>query len=161
MHETTIAVRWPTIAATSAGRWVGRLAAWPLGVGRVFTLGTLAATLTIPVSLAIFCWQLMPYVCRRYRLTDRRIIVEKGLSAVEGESIGLDAFDAIDVDVLPGQAWLRAGDLVFRRGSAEVFRLAGVPHPAPFRHACLAAQQSLTLIGRVLAEQAQPAAAKA
>ena len=101
---------------------------------------------TLPMTLTIYAWQLMPFVCRRYRLTNRRVLILKGYTAVEDSSIGLDEFDTIDVEVLTGQEWLQAGDLVFRSGGKEVFRLAGVSRPETFRQTCLKAKQAF-LIG--------------
>ena len=150
--EATLMIVWPTIGATSVGRWVGRLAGVRLGAGGVFTLGNLLAVLTLPVSLAVFAWQLLPFVARRYRITDRRIVIQKGLS--DGPSVGLDEFDAVDVDVLPGQAWLRAGEVIFRRDRREVFRLSGVSRPEIFRHVCLEARTAMTSVHQVLEEQA-------
>jgi hypothetical protein len=142
-RETPITTAWPTIGATACGCWVGRLSAMKLGVGGFFNVGKLMALATIPVSLTVFCWQLMPYVCRRYLLTNRRVIVQKGLSAVAGQSLGLDEFDAIDVAVLPGQAWLNTGDVVFLRDGKEVLRLPGVSRPEIFRQVCLKARTAL------------------
>ena len=144
---------WPTIGATAAGRWVGRLCGVKLGRG-FFTLGKLLALATIPLSLAVFIWQLLPAVCRRYRLTDRRLTIQNGYKAIERRAIGLDEFDAIDLTILPGQDWLHAGELVFRRGGSEVFRLSGVSRPEVFRQVCLKAQTALVSFRGVLAEQA-------
>ena len=156
--EVTCMVVWPTIGATRAGRLVGQLAGIQLGLGRFFTVGKLMAVATIPISLAVFAWQLMPLVCRRYRLTDRRVVVQKGLSAVDERSIGLDEFDAIEVLVLPGQGWLRAGEMIFRLGGQEVFRLAGVSRPEAFRQVCLKARTALLTVREVLQLQSQPEA---
>ena len=152
--ESTVAVVWPGIAATRAGRLLGRWCAVEKGLGRAFTLGRLLALLTAPLSLALYFWRLAPRVCRRYRLTDRRVVVLEGISAAEGPCAALDAFDAIDVDVLPGQAWLRAGDLVFKREGRELLRLPGVPHPEVFRGLCLRTRDSLLAVRRVLEGQA-------
>ena len=154
IRETTLSTRWPTIAATAAGRLVGRLAGVEIGWGRVFTVGTLLAVATVPLSLAVFAWQLMPFVARRYRLTNRRVVIQKGLSAVDGEAVGLDEFDAIDVEILPGQAWFHAGDLVFRRRDEEVFRLRGVSRPEPLRQSCLKARTAMVSVRDVLEKQA-------
>ena len=159
LAEVTCKVVWPTIGATRAGRLVGQLAACNAGIVpprlkatdggllrcwlEFFTLGKLMALATIPVSLAVFCWQLMPYVCRRYALTNRRIIVRKGLLPMDQRWLELDEFETIDVEVLPGQAWLHAGDLIFRQGSNEVLRLRGVSRPEIFRHVCLTARSAL------------------
>lgn len=140
--DSPLTTAWPTIGATGAGRLVGRLCGIRAGAGP-FIVGRLMALVTIPVSLIVFCWQLMPVVCRRYALTSRRVVVQKGLQAVEGQSIGFGEFDEIAVEVLPGQGWLHAGNLVFRCGGSEVFRLAGVSRPEVFRQVCLKARTAL------------------
>jgi len=154
LAEVTCKVVWPTIGATRLGRLAGQLAAVRLGWGEFFTLGKLLAVATIPLSLAIFCWQLLPVVCRRYALTNRRIIIRKGLVAVDQRWIGLDEFDAIDVEILPGQDWLHAGDLIFRRGGLEVLRLAGVPRPKILRRVCETARTALVSVREVAQRQA-------
>lgn len=152
--ETTVAVAWPTIGANPAGRLVGRWSAVETGFGGVFTVGNLLALATIPLSLVVFFWQLMPYVCRRYLLTDRRVVILEGLSATEGPAAALDAFDAIEIDTLPGQEWLRSGDLVFKLEGREVFRLAGVSRPETLRQLCLKTRLTLLAVRRVLDAQA-------
>jgi hypothetical protein len=154
LAEVTCKVVWPTIGATRAGRLVGRLADMRIGLGEFFTLGKLLALATIPISVAVFCWQLMPYVCRRYALTNRRIIIRKGLMPMDEQWIDLDEFEAIDLEVLPGQQWLHAGNLIFRRGGREVLRLSGVSRPEVFRHVCQTAQAALLSVRKVLQQQA-------
>ena len=158
LTEVTCKVVWPTIAATRLGRLVGELAAVRLGWGEFFTLGKLLAVATIPLSFSVFGWQLMPYVCRRYSLTNRRIIIRKGLLPVDERWIGLDEFDSIEIEVLPGQSWFHAGDLVFRRGDLEVLRLAGVSRPETLRQVCLSAQTALVSVREVVQRQATEAA---
>lgn len=158
LAEVTCKVIWPTIAATAAGRLVGRLAATGLGLGGFFTLGKLLAVATIPLSLTVYGWQLLPYVCRRYVLTNRRIIIRKGLMGTDGRWISLDDFDAIEIKVLPGQEWLHAGDLIFRHGETEVLRLAGVARPETVRHVCLTARTALVSVRAVVEQQAADAA---
>ena len=77
---------WPTIGAIAPGRWVGQLSGLRLGWG-FFTLGKLFALATIPVSLVVFCWQLLPGVCRRYVLTNLRA-AEAGPEAGRGAGRG-------------------------------------------------------------------------
>ena len=142
---------WPGIGSMALGRWVGRLAGNRLGYG-FFTLGKLLAVATIPVSLVVYLWRLMPGACRRYTLTNRRLIIQHGLTAKDGPSIGLDEFDTIEVTILPGQDFLHAGDLVFQRDGKEVFRLSGVSRPEGFRQVCLKARNAL-IRGRQVYEQ--------
>ena len=148
---------WPSIAAFSLGRTVGQLCSISLGLGKFFTVGKFMAVATIPVSLGLFFWRLMPGLAKRYMLTTKRIVVCKGLGAVEVQAIGLDEFDSLDIEVLPGQEFLRAGDLVFRADGKEVFRLSGVQHPEGFRQACLRGQRALLTVSRALADQAERA----
>jgi hypothetical protein len=142
--ESPILTVWPTIGAMAWGRIVGRLSGIRPGYC-FFILGKLLALATIPVSLAVFCWQLMPWVCRRYAVTSRRVIIRKGLSGIDGPSIGLNEFDAIDILVLPGQAWLQSGDVIFTRGGSEVLRLSGVSRPEIFRQTCLKVKTAMEI----------------
>ena len=143
---------WPTIGSTRIGRLVGQLCGIGWGWG-FFTLGKLLAIVTIPLSLAVFAWLLVPGAARRYRLTNRRIVVQHGLSGKEVRAIGLDEFDAIEEEVLPGQAWLYCGDLRFLQGGHEVFRLASVSRPAVFRQICLKARTALLSVREVTRQQ--------
>lgn len=151
--EVTTKTVWPTIAATGAGRLVGRLAAVQLGPRKFFTLGKLLTVATIPISLFVFAWQLLPWICRRYTLTNRRLVIRKGYSAVEEKSIDLEAFDSIELEVLPGQQWLHSGELAFRRAETEVFRLSGVSRPEVFRQVCLQSRSALVSVNEVLQHQ--------
>jgi hypothetical protein len=156
LPETLITTTWPTLGATALGRLVGRLCGIRLGHG-FFTLGKLMALATIPLSLAVFCWQLMPLICRRYALTSRRVLVQKGLQPSEDRAIGLEEFDAIDVAVLAGQDWLHAGELIFRREGREIFRLSGVTRPEVFKQVCWKVRTALLSSSQVLREQAEAA----
>lgn len=142
IKETTIMTVWPSNARFALGRALGRAYAvtWPDIY--IFRLGNLWALLSIPLALALYFLRILPGIGTRYRLTNRRIVVERGLTGKEDKAIDLERFDAIEIDVLAGQAWYDAGDLVFRRGATEVFRLEGVSRPAAFRQTCLKAHMA-------------------
>ncbi len=142
------------------GRRIGQLAGNRLGYG-FFTLGKLFALATIPVSLVVYLWRLMPGACRRYTLTNSRLTIQLGLTAKNGPFIGLGDFDTIEVAVLPGQDWLHAGDLVFMHDGKEIFRLRGVSRPGAFRQVCLKARNALILGQQVCKQQTAVAAASA
>lgn len=152
-REVTIMVVWPSIAATGIGRKIGQLCQIKTGYG-VVTIGNMMALLFIPVALAVFFGMLVPlspWGNRRYRLTNRRIMIEHGLRPRPERWVDLDRFEAIELEVLPGQEWYPAGDLVFRKGATETFRLAGVPHPESFRRTCLKAMHGYVGVQRALA----------
>jgi hypothetical protein len=80
--------------------------------------------------------------CHRYRLTNRRVIVEDGLGTEQQQFVSLDRFDNIEVRVLPGQEWFPCGDLIFKLGPVETFRLQAVPRAETFQQTCLKAHKS-------------------
>jgi hypothetical protein len=153
LDEVDAMTIWPTIGAHPLGRLVGRLCASRIGLGKFFTLGKVWTVATIPLSLAVFFWQLMPYICRRYTLTNRRIIIRRGLQPLDEKWIDLDGFDSIEVKILPGQEWLHAGELSFKRGESEVLHLSGVSRPEVFRQVCLDAQKAFLSVREVLERQ--------
>ncbi len=149
--EVTVMTVWPSIAATAYGRWWGRRFANDVGItlfGVPITIGRILALLSIPLILPVYFHMVIPRLpfvlfgvpnpsCRRYRLTNRRVIVEQAFGGGEQQSVSLDRFDSVSVEVEPGQAWYPAGNLIFRLGDVETLRLVGVPHPQSFRHTCL------------------------
>lgn len=153
LDEVTATTVWPSIGALASGRWIGKLCGAKAGLGSFFTVGKLLALATIPVSLVLYFWKVMPWACFRYRLTNRRIVIQKGLRPVDREWIDLDQFDDVRVEILPGQEWLKVGDLVFLHNGKELLRLAGVPRPEIFRQVCLKARQAVVSVNQVLREQ--------
>ncbi|MEQ8785030.1 MAG: PH domain-containing protein [Pirellulaceae bacterium] len=140
LDEVTVMTVRPSVAMYGLGRWLGRLFAIKAG-GYIFTIGNFIALASIPIALVLYFLRLLPYIGIRYKLTNRRVIVQRGLLATDDRWVDLDRFDRIEVVVQPGQAWYHAGDLVFRLGDTETFRLPGVSRPETFRHTCLNAQR--------------------
>jgi hypothetical protein len=158
LSEATIMTVWPSLAATSIGRSLGKL--YGIKAGKApFTLGHLIALASAPLAVLLYFWKFLvtvsvgalqllpkvggafksPTIVRRYVLTNRRVVVRTGLRPVDERWVELDRFDTIDIVVRSGQEWYRAGDLVFKQGPIETFRLDGVVRPETFRHTCLSA----------------------
>jgi len=106
--------------------------------------------LTIPISLAIYFWQLLPGIYCRYVFTNRRVIFRKGYRAIDCRWLDWDEFDELRVDYLPGQQWLRSGELLFCRNGVEVFRLSSVLRPEVLRQTCLTVQKAVLSIRELL-----------
>lgn len=141
---------WPSMASRGMGRLIGRLCGVRWGLGPL-TLGRLLAGLCIPLALGGYlAMRIPPWVIRRYTLTNRRVVVRKGLRARDERWVELDRFDAIEVLVRPGQQWYPAGDLIFRSGPVETFRLEGVLRPETFRQTCLKARAGYVGVRRAL-----------
>ncbi|MCA9101510.1 MAG: PH domain-containing protein [Pirellulales bacterium] len=152
--EVTMMIVYPSNAAHPLGRWLGQLFSTKLGVPPL-TLGNLLALLTIPVSLALFFGLLWPWAYRRYVLTNRRLIVKRGWRGTDDRWVKLDGFDDIAIEVLPGQEWYHAGEMIFKKGAVETFRISGVPRPEPFRQTCLKAHRAYVSVEEVTRRQAK------
>ena len=151
--EASVMTVWPSIAAYPSGRWLGRL--YNLrGGSYIFRLGNFIALASIPHALALYAYRILPYVGTRYALTNRRIIVQRGLMAVDDKSVDLDRFDRIEVVVQTGQEWFQAGDLVFFQQNTETFRLEGVSRPESFRQICMKSHDAYVGLSEVLQRQA-------
>ncbi len=153
--EVTIMTVWPSIGMTGLGRFLGRAFESRLGFGNIFTLGNFLKLATIPVTLGLFfAMLLVPGLNRRYRLTNRRLLIETGLSPKIQSAVLLEDYDAIDVEFLPGQEWYPCGEMIFRKGKVETFRLAAVPRPESFAQVCLKAQRAYAAVKSVMAQRA-------
>jgi len=140
-YESTVMSVWPSIGRTPFGQTLGRLYGIKAGIGNVLTVGNLIALASIPQALALFFLSIAPWSCLRYRLTNRRVVVERGFIAKVEKEVSLENFDTIEVEVAPGQEWYPCANLVFSKGKIETFRIEGVPHHEGFRRACLNAQR--------------------
>lgn len=152
LGEVTVMTVWPTLASLGPGRMLGLLyarnvqSAW----GNLLTFKNLVVLVTLPIPILLWTWTILPFRCLRYRLTNRRLIIERGYTSVEVASVGLDQFDTIETQILPGQSFYHAGDLVFKRGPIETFRLQGVSRPETYRQTCLKAHQSYVGVTRAM-----------
>ncbi|MDD3469102.1 MAG: hypothetical protein PHE53_03855 [Thermoguttaceae bacterium] len=129
--ERPSVVTWPTMALYPLGKIVGWLCGLRIGISWL-TVGNFFALITIPVTLCLYCWKIMPFITRRYMLTDMRVVIQNGWSAVTGASIRYDQFDRIVSVVYPGQKFYRSADLFFYQGDRIVFVLESVRFPDVF-----------------------------
>lgn len=172
-QEVTSMHVWPSVASFGLGRFLGRLYSINLGVG-VVKVGNLIALATAPIGALLYFFRLAP--CKfgvtphgvSYKLTNRRLVELRNeihwggdgwiplrfVFGAETRSVQLDRFDNIDVHVQPGQAWFHAGDLVFRQGEVETFRLPGVSRPESFRACCMKARNSYVGVKQAMERQA-------
>jgi hypothetical protein len=148
-EEVTVMVVWPSIARFLSGRWLGRLYSNSSGI-YIVRIGNILALASIPYALLLYFVRLLRGWS--YRLTNRRVIEMR--FRTEAKSVELNAFDAVEVDRLPGHQWFDAGDLVFKQDGREVFRLQAVSRPEAFRQTCLKARMSRVAVKHVLDREA-------
>jgi len=153
VEEVKAMTVWPSISAYRLGRVLGTACAirWPHVY--IFRLGNLMALPSILPAILLYFWKVLPRVGIRYCLTNRRVVVQRGMKGVDERAIELDGFGSIEVDVLPGQSYYDAGDLVFKSDGTEKFRLAGVSRPEAFRQCCLKARAAFVGVKEVLEQQ--------
>jgi hypothetical protein len=152
LSEVTVMTIWPSVASTGAGRFLGRMMAISTGFW-IFSVGRLMALLAIPLGPMLYFSLRAPFNVHRYRLTNRRVGIMEGINPQFNRFVDLDRFDKIEIAVAPGQQWYNAGDLVFRNGDVETFRLPGVSRPEAFRQTCLKARMSYVGVRKALAMQ--------
>ncbi len=146
---------WPSICAYPSGRFLGGMYGIKFpNLNRVMRLGNIIALASIPHALFLYLYKLRPGLVMCYMLTNRRVVVQRGIKAAEQRSVSLENFDDIVIDVQPGQEWFQAGDLIFKSGDREVFRLAGVPRPEAFRSQCIKAHMAYVGVKAALAARA-------
>ncbi|MCA9217566.1 MAG: PH domain-containing protein [Planctomycetales bacterium] len=153
--EVTCMTVWPSVAGMSlgpipVGRILGQLYSIPAGIYPL-TIGNLLCLATIPIAILLYARRIGPFVATRYRVTNKRIVVERGITGKEERSIDLNKFDSVGIRVLPGQEWFDAGDLVFTQGNVEKFILEGVSRPEAFRRVCLKAHQAYSGVQEAMA----------
>ena len=139
--EVTVMTAWPSVGGTALGRNLGRLYGMQAGVGPL-RLGRLALLATIPVGLMLYLGMRLPWAMRRFRVTNRRVTTDRGISPKVEQYVDFDRFDSVELVVHPGQEWFDCGDLIFRQGTIETLRLTGICRPEPFRRICLEVRQS-------------------
>jgi hypothetical protein len=143
--EATVMSVWPSVAATWLGRFLGRLYGIDIGFGPL-TVGNCIAAASIPVAVGLYLGMRLPWAITRYRLTNRRVTIDRGIGGKVEQFVDLGRFDSVEIEVQPGQEWYPAGDLVFRQGPVETLRLTGVRRPEAFRQACLKVRQSFVSV---------------
>lgn len=146
--EATVMTVWPSVGSTSLGQWLGRFYRVKLGIGPL-SVGRITLLLTIPLGLVLYLSLRVPWAIRRYRLSNRRVSIERGILPSVDQYVDLDRFDEIDLVVQPGQEWFDCADLVFRRGQIETLRLSGVTRAEPFRQACLKVRQAYVSVSEL------------
>jgi hypothetical protein len=79
--------------------------------------------------------RIMPFLCKRYTLTNQRLMIQRGLKPRPIQSIPLAEIDEVRFDHHSYNAFFLTGTLeIVSKGEVKL-RLTGVPEPESFRHA--------------------------
>ncbi|HXG09977.1 MAG TPA: PH domain-containing protein [Gemmataceae bacterium] len=128
LGEAMIREVWPSVTDAQPA-----LAALCEKMQRTILLAPLAWLLLAP----LYFKKVLPFLAKRYTLTNRRLMIQRGLRPKPVEEIALADID--DVRLVPDSlsAFYRSGTLEVLAKGQVALRLAGVPEPESFRHAIL------------------------
>jgi hypothetical protein len=125
---------------------------WP-SVARFPALASLGRMLTGTIILAPLAWlvmslayfgKLLPFVARRYSLTNRRVMIRHGLSGKPGAEVPLANIDEVRVETDANSDFFRAANLHILVNGQAALTLTGVPEAEGFRQAILNACSAWT-----------------
>jgi hypothetical protein len=132
LAEGRIREAWPSVASVPI---IARLG---LMLTRTYVLAPLAWLL----MSSVFFGKLLPFLMRRYTLTNRRLMIRKGWYGTPSIEVPLAEVDNVRVVSDANSAFFRAGNLEIVSDSEIVMTLAGVPEPEGFRLAILNARNA-------------------
>ncbi len=123
---------------------------WP-SVQRFPAVAGLGVLLTRTIILAPVAWLLMapfffgkvlPFLMRRYMLTNRRVVIRKGWTTKVVEEIALADIDDVRVVTDGNSTFYRAASLEFIKNGQVAMTMGGVGDAESFRQAILAARNA-------------------
>jgi hypothetical protein len=117
---------------------------WPTLSAGGMAIPTLARKLMSTIVLAPLGWLLLaplfakrltPGICRRYTLTNRRLMIQRGLKPSPVQTVDLREIDDVRVVDSTRDSFYHSGSLEVLSGGKVVMTLPGVPEPEGFRRA--------------------------
>jgi hypothetical protein len=128
LGEARIRESWPSVLAIAPG--VAKL-------GQKLIRSVALAPLGWLVQAPLFARKLAPFVCKRYTLTNRRLMIQKGWKPTPVQEVKLADIDDVRLDPASHDAYYRSGTLEVLSGGKVVLTLPGVPEPEGFRQAII------------------------
>ena len=117
---------------------------WPTVMDVQHGVAVLSSKLMKTFFLAPLGWMLngllfgkkfAPFLCKRYTLTNRRLMVQHGWKPAPVQEVALKDIDDVRLLGDTYDAFYRSGDLEVLSGGNVVLKLTGTPEPESFRHA--------------------------
>jgi hypothetical protein len=107
------------------------------GLGRVLMRTIVLAPLAWLLLALPYFKKILPGMARRYALTNRRLMIQKGLKAATSQEIALADVDDVRIVEDSNSQFYRAATLEIVSKHQVVMKLEGVPGPESFRHTIL------------------------
>lgn len=128
LAETMIREVWPSVLDVQAGI---------AGLSASLMRSVFLAPLGWLLNALLFGRKLAPFLCKRYTLTNRRLMIQRGWRPAPVQEIALTDIDDVRLDAASYDAFYRAGNLDVYSGGKPVMKLVGAPEPESFRQAIL------------------------
>jgi len=132
MAEARIRETWPSVAAFPG---VAKL-------GRALTGTIILAPLAWLIMASVYFGKLLPPLARRYTVTNRRVMIRRGLKGKPGAEIALVDIDEVRVKTDANSDFFRAANIEIVAKGQVALTLPGVPDAESFRHAILNARNA-------------------
>jgi hypothetical protein len=126
--EVNIRTTWPSVTAVSAAG---------ANLGRALIKTRLLAPLGWFVLAPLYFVKILPFLAKRYLLTNRRLLVARGLKATPKQQIALADIDDVRLVESTYNPFYRSATLEVISGGRVALTLAGVCDPESFRQAVL------------------------
>lgn len=126
--EANLRTAWPAVTDASAGA---------AGFGRSLIQTKLLAPLAWLLLAPLYFKKILPFLAKRYTLTNRRLIIQRGLKPKPSQEVKLEDIDDIRLVESTFSAFYRAATLEVISGGKVVLTLGGVPDPETFRQSVL------------------------
>ena len=127
--EALIRTVWPTVAVYSG----------PAALGRILTNTIILAPLAWLLLAGPYALRLLPFFARRYTLTNRRLIIQKGWKQTPEREISLAEIDIDQVRVVEdsNSHFYRSANIEVGSKGRAVMTLKAVPSAESFRQAII------------------------
>lgn len=141
-RETVIEEVYPSISGSGFGRFLGQLMdCMPVSIGGVKLSQALFAPIVAPLGVAGYLQ--LKVTGPAYVLTNRSVVKRASLGQRMFASVPLSEIDNIDIQVLSGQEFFQAGDLLLLNSNGDtLMHLEGIPRPDRFRQVILDARDA-------------------
>lgn len=150
--ENTIIVVYPSISASWFGRMLGSLCECiPLGIGTIKLSHVLFGPIVAPIALLLYLWT--KAFGTRYVVTNRSVQVWNTLGTRQLTQVNLADIADVEIEVVPGQQFFKAGDLILRAADDRTLaRLRGVQRPGVLAQTILKARDARSQVEAALAQ---------
>jgi uncharacterized membrane protein YdbT with pleckstrin-like domain len=135
--EAIVREIWPSVMAAPVP---GAMVAATLG--RILNLSIVGAPLAWLLLIPVYFSKVLPFLAKRYTLTNRRVMIQRGLLPKPTHEVPLADIDDIKIRPNVNSAFYRAADLDIIANGKVALTLHGVPDPETFKHAILNACQA-------------------